>query len=156
MRTLSLLTHRRPPVSRSHVRRIGAGTGIFTRALLAHPEWAGAVGALRAVEPSEGMRAQFAKTVPDARVSVHEGTFDATAAPDGWADLVVIAQVRVALCDVSLREADACAGVPLVPGLRRCGARVRARAQAGRRRRADLEPRGPVRALFPSPKITTR
>ena len=74
--------------------RIGAGTGIFTRALLAHPDWAGtAVAQLRAIEPSAGMREQFARTVRDARVSVAEGTFDDTHIEDGWADLVVIAQV---------------------------------------------------------------
>lgn len=72
--------------------RLGAGTGIFTRALLAHPDWAGAVGQLRAVEPSAGMRAQFERTVDDARASIADGTFADTHAPDGWADLVVIAQ----------------------------------------------------------------
>ena len=75
--------------------RIGAGTGIFTRALLAHPDWADAIGELRAVEPSEGMRSVFSKTVLDPRVSVREGTFDTTGIENGWADVVVIAQVRV-------------------------------------------------------------
>lgn len=78
-----------------NVYRIGSGTGIFTRALLAHPDWSGStIGQLRAVEPSEGMREQFSKTVTDARVTVAEGTFDRTGVEDGWADLVVVAQVR--------------------------------------------------------------
>lgn len=41
------------------------------------------------------MREQFTKTVHDERVTVSEGTFDTTPVEDGWADLVVIAQVRV-------------------------------------------------------------
>ena len=79
----------------SSFHRIGAGTGIFTRALLAHPDWAGAIAELRAVEPSAGMREVFSKSVTDPRVSVREGTFDTTGIEDGWADVVVIAQVRV-------------------------------------------------------------
>ena len=43
--------------------RIGAGTGIFTRALLAHPEWSDSVAELKAVEPSQVMRDVFSKTV---------------------------------------------------------------------------------------------
>ena len=38
------------------------------------------------------MREQFAKTVHDARVSAAEGTFDRTGVPDGWADVVIVAQ----------------------------------------------------------------
>ncbi|THH12025.1 hypothetical protein EW145_g260 [Phellinidium pouzarii] len=71
---------------------IGAGTGIFTRALLAHPEWQTSVGELKAIEPSEGMRDVFSRTVADPRVSVSEGTFDGTGVSDGWADLLVTAQ----------------------------------------------------------------
>ncbi|KAJ8483272.1 hypothetical protein ONZ51_g4819 [Trametes cubensis] len=78
-----------PPLN---VVELGAGTGIFTRALLAHPDWAESIKELRAVEPSEGMRDVFTKTVSDPRVSVREGTFDTTGIEDGWADLVVIAQ----------------------------------------------------------------
>ncbi|GBE81906.1 S-adenosyl-L-methionine-dependent methyltransferase [Sparassis crispa] len=93
-----------PPAALSHIRNalaasaplnvveIGAGTGIFTRALLAHPDWSQSVNQLRAIEPSEGMRDVFAKSVHDPRVSVAEGTFDSTGVDDGWADLVVIAQ----------------------------------------------------------------
>ena len=63
--------------------------------MLAHPDWAAdsTIAQLRALEPSAGMRAQFAKTVVDSRVSVAEGTFDSTGVEDGWADIVVIAQV---------------------------------------------------------------
>ncbi|KAJ7449853.1 S-adenosyl-L-methionine-dependent methyltransferase [Mycena latifolia] len=92
------------PLALSHIRtavraavplnvvEIGAGTGIFTRAFLAHPEWASAIKQLRAVEPSEGMREVFSKTISDERVSITEGTFQQTSVEDGWADLVVVAQ----------------------------------------------------------------
>jgi len=81
--------------------RVGAGTGIFTRALLSHPAWAsselpGGIKALRAVEPSAGMRTVFERSLPKeyaAKVSVREGTFDRSGVQeDGWADVVVIAQ----------------------------------------------------------------
>ncbi|EIN07332.1 S-adenosyl-L-methionine-dependent methyltransferase [Punctularia strigosozonata HHB-11173 SS5] len=75
-----------------HLVELGSGTGIFTRALLAHPAWTSALGALRAFEPSSGMRDQFNKTVHDPRVSCHDGTFDTTSVEDGWADAVIIAQ----------------------------------------------------------------
>lgn len=65
--------------------------------MLAHPEWQTSVGELKAVEPSEGMRKSFSKTVADPRVSISEGTFDSTGASDAWADLLVIAQVRTIL-----------------------------------------------------------
>jgi len=93
-----------PPATLSHIRKavnnsapiniaeIGSGTGIFTRALLAHPEWSTSIKQLKAIEPSDGMREVFAKTVNDERVSAQEGTFDTTGIEDGWADLVVIAQ----------------------------------------------------------------
>ncbi|TFK55041.1 S-adenosyl-L-methionine-dependent methyltransferase [Heliocybe sulcata] len=71
---------------------IGAGTGISTRALLAHPDWSQSVARLRALEPSEGMRDVFSKTVKDDRVSIADGTFDTTGVEDGWADLVLVAQ----------------------------------------------------------------
>lgn len=89
--TLGLPNYRSQSVSR----RIGAGTGIFTRAFLAHPEWADAIKELKAVEPSEGMRDVFSKTVSDekGRVSIIEGTFQESHIEDGWADLVVVAQV---------------------------------------------------------------
>ncbi|OAX44702.1 S-adenosyl-L-methionine-dependent methyltransferase, partial [Rhizopogon vinicolor AM-OR11-026] len=71
---------------------IGAGTGIFTRALLAHPEWATSIGTLRAIEPSDGMCGVWTKTVKDSRATIVQGTFDNTGVEDGWADLVIIAQ----------------------------------------------------------------
>lgn len=71
---------------------IGAGTGIFTRALLAHPEWSKDIGGLRAVEPSAGMRDVFVKTVSDERVVAQEGSFDQTGVEAGQTDLVVVAQ----------------------------------------------------------------
>lgn len=71
---------------------IGAGTGIFTRVLLTHPEWATSISALRAIEPSVGMRDFWTKTVKDDRATIIEGTFDSTGVEDGWADLIVIAQ----------------------------------------------------------------
>lgn len=37
------------------------------------------------------MRAVFAQTVSDTRVSLTDGTFDNTGAPDGWADVIVAA-----------------------------------------------------------------
>jgi len=72
--------------------RIGSGTGIFTRALLAHIQWNVAIKQIKAIEPSEGMRFVFSQQVKDDRVTVAEGTFIATGIPDSWADLVVIAQ----------------------------------------------------------------
>ncbi|CCM02384.1 uncharacterized protein FIBRA_04480 [Fibroporia radiculosa] len=75
-----------------NVVEIGSGTGIFTRALLAHPDWSSSINQLKAVEPSEGMRSVFTQTVKDDRVSTAEGTFDATGVEDGWADIVIIAQ----------------------------------------------------------------
>ncbi|KAJ6496702.1 S-adenosyl-L-methionine-dependent methyltransferase, partial [Mycena vitilis] len=80
-----------PPIN---VVEIGAGTGIFTRAFLAHPEWADAFKELKAVEPSEGMRDVFSKTVSDVRgrVSIIDGTFQESHVEDGWADLVIVAQ----------------------------------------------------------------
>lgn len=71
---------------------IGAGTGIFTRALLNHPEWATSIGTLRAIEPSDGMRDFWMKRVQDNRCTIVNGTFDNTAVEDGWADLIIIAQ----------------------------------------------------------------
>lgn len=73
-------------------RRIGSGTGIFTRALLAHPKWSD-IKAVKAIEPSAGMRDVFSQTVEDDRVTVSEGTFEETGVDDKWADVVIIAQV---------------------------------------------------------------
>ncbi|KAI0054448.1 S-adenosyl-L-methionine-dependent methyltransferase [Artomyces pyxidatus] len=71
---------------------IGSGTGIFTRALLAHQEWSASIAQLTAVEPSAGMRDVFSKSVSDSRVATVEGSFDHVPVEDGAADLVVIAQ----------------------------------------------------------------
>ncbi|KAF7289941.1 S-adenosyl-L-methionine-dependent methyltransferase [Mycena indigotica] len=71
---------------------IGAGSGLFTKAFIAHPEWKDAFKELKAIEPSPGMRTVFTQTLSDERVSINEGTFDHTGIADGWADLVVIAQ----------------------------------------------------------------
>ncbi|KAL1708260.1 S-adenosyl-L-methionine-dependent methyltransferase [Schizophyllum commune] len=81
-----------------NVLEVGAGTGIFTRALLAHPEWKDDVGELRAIEPAEGMRDQFIKSTVSTvnnnnpKITVHDGHFSSLPVPDGWADLIVIAQ----------------------------------------------------------------
>ncbi|KAG2112857.1 S-adenosyl-L-methionine-dependent methyltransferase [Suillus clintonianus] len=71
---------------------IGAGTGIFTRALLTHPDWATSIGTLKAIEPSDGMRDFWTKSVKDNRCTIINGTFDDTGVEDGWADLIIIAQ----------------------------------------------------------------
>ncbi|KAL6306611.1 S-adenosyl-L-methionine-dependent methyltransferase [Sparassis latifolia] len=89
---LSHIRNTLPASAPLNIVEIGAGTGIFTRALLAHPDWSQSVNQFRAIEPSEGMRDVFAKSVRDPRVSVADGTFDSTGVDDGWADVVVIAQ----------------------------------------------------------------
>ncbi|KAJ1310403.1 hypothetical protein OPQ81_007141 [Rhizoctonia solani] len=71
---------------------LGSGTGLFTRALFNHPTFGQAVGELRAIEPSEGMRETFNKRTKDSRVACLAGDFLKTGVEDGWADLVVIAQ----------------------------------------------------------------
>ncbi|KAJ7641960.1 S-adenosyl-L-methionine-dependent methyltransferase [Roridomyces roridus] len=70
---------------------IGVGTGIFTRGLLTHPDWATAIGTLRAVEPNEGMRETFEKHTTDPRVVLADGTFEATGAESGSTDVIAIA-----------------------------------------------------------------
>lgn len=71
---------------------IGAGTGLFTRSLLSHPDWTSCIARLRAIEPSEGMRKVWAEKVTVENATIEDGTFENTAVPDGWADLIVIAQ----------------------------------------------------------------
>lgn len=61
-----------------NVVEIGSGTGIFTRALLEHPDWVDSIAELRAIEPSLGMRETFSKAIQDPRVSVAEGVFEWT------------------------------------------------------------------------------
>ncbi|KAF8881985.1 S-adenosyl-L-methionine-dependent methyltransferase [Infundibulicybe gibba] len=89
-----------------NVVEIGAGTGIFTRALLTHPDWDVAVRELKAVEPSAGMRDVFSKAVMDERVSIQEGTFDTTGVETGWADLIFIAQAFHWCPDYNLASAE--------------------------------------------------
>ena len=63
--------------------------------MLAHPDWSTSIKELKAIEPSDGMRAVFAETVQDSRVAIAAGTFDSTGVDEGWADIVVIAQVQL-------------------------------------------------------------
>lgn len=72
---------------------MGAGTGIFTRCLLAHPQLGLAVDRLIAVEPSPGMRSKFEETIHDSRVSCKDGTFENTGVEGSTVDLIVVAQV---------------------------------------------------------------
>ncbi|MFA9433018.1 class I SAM-dependent methyltransferase [Egicoccus sp. AB-alg2] len=65
---------------------VGAGTGKLTRVLLA-------TGAdVVAVEPMAGMREQLARSVPDARLEVVDGTAEALGLPDASLDAVTAAQ----------------------------------------------------------------
>ncbi|KAI5123347.1 hypothetical protein M0805_001768 [Coniferiporia weirii] len=70
---------------------IGCGTGIFTRDILAHPEWSKSIAEIKCMDPNEGMRAVFLKTLSDPRVNLSNGTFEDTGVADGWADLIVSA-----------------------------------------------------------------
>jgi len=71
---------------------VASGTGIFTRALLADPNWNTKIKEIRAVEPSEGMRDQFSRSLSDDRVTLSDGVFQCTGVEEGWADLVIVAQ----------------------------------------------------------------
>lgn len=71
---------------------LGSGTGIFTRAMLQHPDFAQNIKTLQAVEPSSGMREKFSSLTSDSRVSVKEGGFDSTGLPPQSADCVIVAQ----------------------------------------------------------------
>ncbi|KIK62559.1 hypothetical protein GYMLUDRAFT_42026 [Collybiopsis luxurians FD-317 M1] len=103
----SVLSHIRKsiPLERSsplNIVEIGSGTGIFTRALLAHSEWKDDIKEIRAVDPSKGMRNHFEKSVIEqfnhgetevpVKITVAEGTFTSTGIEDGWADMIVMAQ----------------------------------------------------------------
>jgi len=74
------------------LRRLGSGTGIFTRALLAHEKFSQSISSLTAVEPSDGMRQVFSKQNNDPRVVTIPGTFENTGLDDNLADFVVVAQ----------------------------------------------------------------
>lgn len=69
---------------------VGAGTGLFTRLLLAEG------AAVHAVEPNAEMRAalrrDLAPAVEAGRLTVHPGTSEATGLPDGSVELVTAAQ----------------------------------------------------------------
>lgn len=80
---------------------MGCGTGIFTRALLEHPEWATSVAEMRCSDPTDGMRTVFAQTTKDTRVTISPGTFDKTDVPDKWADVIFAATVSVLMCSTS-------------------------------------------------------
>lgn len=90
--TLSFMRSKLPETGKLNVIEIGSGTGLFTRALLAHPEWKDSLGSLHAVDPSEGMRNTFTARTNDSRVTVNEGTFIESGEQQGWADGLVIAQ----------------------------------------------------------------
>ena len=68
--------------------------------MLAQPEWSSSIGRLKAIDPSEGMREVFSKTIQDNCVTVADGVFERTGVEDGWADLVVLAQVRNSLSSI--------------------------------------------------------
>ena len=70
--------------TRSHVLDLGAGTGIFTRQLLAH------VGRISAVDPSASMRATFALETPG--VPILEGGDEAIPLADHSVSAVFAAQ----------------------------------------------------------------
>jgi len=56
------------------------------------------------------MRTVFAEKTKDDRVTIAEGTFDKVDAEDGWADLVVIAQVsffQPLVCSLENEESNA-------------------------------------------------
>lgn len=94
------------------------------------------------------MRNVFLKTVDDDRVSVAGGSFDNTGIRDGWADIIIIAQVH------SKRNVEVTSkltilspvGFSLVPELRQCFSRIRSHSQTPRRRCVYLESRGQVRS----------
>ncbi|EJD53007.1 S-adenosyl-L-methionine-dependent methyltransferase [Auricularia subglabra TFB-10046 SS5] len=75
-----------------NILELGAGTGLFTRALLAHSAWKDDVKELHAVEPSDDFRGTLVAGTKDPRVIARAGTFEQTGAPDGWADAVIVAQ----------------------------------------------------------------
>jgi len=75
-----------------NVVELGSGTGIFTRALLAHESFSKSVERITAIEPSDGMREVFSKQTQDPRATTKAGTFEDTGIADASADFVVVAQ----------------------------------------------------------------
>ncbi|KAH0826988.1 hypothetical protein J3R83DRAFT_4647 [Lanmaoa asiatica] len=59
-----------------NVVEIGAGTGLFTRALLADNDDETKIASLKAIEPSVGMRQVFQQRVSHESVTISHGTFD--------------------------------------------------------------------------------
>ncbi|EJD02317.1 S-adenosyl-L-methionine-dependent methyltransferase [Fomitiporia mediterranea MF3/22] len=89
-----VVTHIRTALSvkdKLRIVEIASGTGKFTKSLVANLEWKKCLAELKCVEPNEGMRVVFTRTMDDPRVSLANGTFDNTGVPDNWADLVVVA-----------------------------------------------------------------
>ncbi|BGP08102.1 hypothetical protein JCM10049v2_003947 [Rhodotorula toruloides] len=100
---LSTLPTPSSPSNRATVVELGAGTGLFTRALLSHPDAQGKVKKIICVEPSEGMREGFEKAtlggafgwagkdekVDEGGVEVEcvDGTFEHVPVEDGSADM---------------------------------------------------------------------
>lgn len=74
--------------ARLRVLDLAAGTGRLTLALLA--AGVGVGGAVYAVEPDPGMRAEFARQVPPGLVRLHDGTAEAIPLPDASVDAVVV------------------------------------------------------------------
>jgi SAM-dependent methyltransferase len=72
------------PAGARRVLDLGAGTGKLTRSLVARGL------DVVAVEPTPGMREQFAKVLPD--VEIHDGTGESIPLPDGSVDAVLMAQ----------------------------------------------------------------
>ncbi|BGO99658.1 hypothetical protein NBRC10513v2_003885 [Rhodotorula toruloides] len=105
---LSTLPFPSSPSNRATIVELGSGTGLFTRALLSHPDTRGKVKKIVCVEPSEGMREGFEKAtlggafgwagqgegVEEGGVEVEcvEGTFEDVPVGDGSEDMVVCAQ----------------------------------------------------------------
>lgn len=106
--------------------RIGAGTGLFTRALLADKNDETKIASLQAVEPSAGMRELFKQRVSHESVTISDGTFDnVPTVENGWADLVIVAQVCHLLHRTVNKYASCSSGFSLVSRLRKSVRRVR-------------------------------
>ncbi|KAH8101573.1 S-adenosyl-L-methionine-dependent methyltransferase [Cristinia sonorae] len=71
-----------------NVVEMGAGTGLFTRALLADPQWNASISEMKCSDPVEGMRGIFTQVIKDPRVTISDGTFEESNVPDAWADVI--------------------------------------------------------------------
>ncbi|OCB86744.1 S-adenosyl-L-methionine-dependent methyltransferase [Sanghuangporus baumii] len=91
LEALTVIRNALPRKQGLRIVEIASGSGKFTKSLLAHPGFNKSVAEMRCIEPNEGMRSVFTRTVSDPRVSLAPGTFDKIGVPDGWADLIVIA-----------------------------------------------------------------